>query len=164
MALLFSFMVIQPCPCQEKSCMVGVDMVSFIRRSACIDISYGFNEHWSATGEASVSYESLIRKKSALEQEHDAEFTNMTSLPQHLHHVRSSAMIRYWPRSAFLGPYISVGLQSDSNIDFITEAGYSIPIWKGISLSTAVRIPIIQSMNQGHFDAGNIRIGLQYRY
>ena len=160
MALLFSFMVIQPCPCQEKSCMVGVDLVSFIRRSACIDISYGFNEHWSATGEAAVSFGILIRKTSALEQEHDAEFTSTSSLPPDSHHVRSSAIISYWPRSTFLGPYISVGVQSDRYIDFITEAGYIIPVWKGISLSTAFRIPIIHN----DFDTGNIRIGLHYRY
>lgn len=164
MALLFSLIASQPCPCQEKSCMVGVDLTSFLCKWACVDVSYGFYEHWSVTGEVSFSYRRLIREKSALEQEHDAEFTTTPSLPLDSHHVRSSALIRYWPRSTFRGPYIAIGAQADSHIDIITEAGYFIPIWNGISLSTAVRIPIIHSMNMDHFDACNIRIGLHYRY
>ena len=164
MALLFSFIVVQPCPCQEKSCMVGVDLVSFTHGSACIDVSYGFNEHWSATGEASVSFERLMRKKSALEQEHDAEFTSTSSLPLTSHHIRSNAIISYWPSSVFRGPYISVGIQKDISTDIITEAGYIIPIWKGISLSTALRVPLIHAMNQEDRNANNIRVSILYRY
>ena len=164
MALVFSFIVIQPCPCQEKSCMVGVDLTSFIRGYTCINVSYGFHEHWSATGEAAIPYGRLIFRKSALEQEHDAEFTSTTSLPLDSHHVSSSAMISYWPTSVFHGPYISVGIQADNRTDMITEAGYIIPIWKGVCLSTAVRVPMMHTMNQEHLNASNIKISILYRY
>ena len=162
MALIFSFATIQPCPCQEKSCMVGVDFVSLTHGSACVNISHAFHEHWSVTGEASLSYNKLRRKKSTLEQEHDAEFTSSSS--SHTHHVHSSVMISYWLSDTFIGPYISVGVQSGSKTDIITETGYFMPIWKGLCLSTSVRAAISESAKEQFKGIENIRLGLHYKF
>lgn len=159
MALLFLLTAAQPCPCQEKSCMVGIDLTSFTRSSACISASHSFGTHWSVSGEASISYKRFTREKSELEQEHDAEFSIPSTLPQDSHHARSSAIFSYWPTSAFNGAFIAVGVQSDLSVDIITEIGYMMPVWKGVSLSSSVRTTMIQGISSSIF-----RIGLHYRY
>jgi hypothetical protein len=159
MALLFSFIAAQPCPCQEKSCMVGVDFASSARGSACVSACYSFNRHWSSKGEVSITYGRLAHEKSPLEQEHDAEFGISTNTSGERGTISHCAIFTYWPYEAFSGPYISIGTQSYRGIDIITEAGYMIPIWRGISLSTSVRVP----MSLG-FYASSLRIGIYYRY
>ena len=159
MALLFSFIAAQSCPCQEKSCMVGVDFTSSARGSACVSACYSFNRHWSSKGEVSIAYNRLAHEKSMLEQEHDAEFGISTTTSGKRGTISHSAMFTYWPIEAFCGPYISIGALSYCGMDIITEAGYMIPIWKGISISTSARIP----MSLG-FDASSLRIGIHYRY
>ena len=163
MALLFSLVVVKPCPCQEKSRMVGVDLNTSIRGSVCINAGYGFGEHWSASGDVSISYDSLVYRKNKREQEHDAQFSDRESSSSDSRQIVTAAMVSYWPKTVFSGPYLSIGAQSRMSAGIITEAGYVVPVWKGINLSMAIRLSTTRGMHQSH-DVGNIRIGIHYRY
>lgn len=166
MVLLFLHTLAQPVLCQERACMAGVGLTSFLRGSAEISISYSYSRHWSVRGEASISYEGLTRRKTSVEVEHNGEFANTSSL----HNDRSthceSILFGYWPSEAFRGFSLSAGVQScfGNGTEIITEAGYTFRIWKGICMSMGIRIPILTGIRNGNINAENIRAEINYRF
>lgn len=167
MALLFLYALVQhPIHCQERPCMFGFELTSFLKGAACACISHSFSKHWSITGEVSVAYHDLVRGRSAVELEHDEEFSDTNTLGKDIDTHSERALISYWPAEAFRGFNLSAGIHSGSSsgIDIITEAGYTFHIWKGINIQTAFRIPLIQGIRTGSIGAHNINIKLQYRF
>ena len=157
MALVFSFIAAQPCPCQEKTGMVGVELMSFLYRQAELGVSYSFGQHWTITGEASISYEAMLREKSEIESAHDNEFTSSNTIQESGNFAAMCASFSYWPKSAFSGPYISMGVHTGKSLDAILDAGYMINIWKGICISTAIRLIVIHKTQ-------TLRIGIHYKF
>lgn len=164
MALVFSYIASQACLSQERSCMAGIELTSFLRGSVHAGISYSFDRHWSLGGEACVTYKRLAKGKSELEKEHNGEFNNASSISAEPIPQSGILMLSYWPIMAFNGPHLSVGIRTDKATDIITEAGYNLSLWKDICLSISVRIPIIQSISNESIDARNIKIGINYRF
>ena len=166
MAFLFSYALAQPSPCQEKDCMAGVGLTSFARGSAEIIFSHGFGRHWSVTAEASVSYIGLEKEKSLIEVEHSAEFTSDITLPEdpdlHCERIR----FNWWMTEVFNGFSLSAGVQSGSSTgpDIVTEAGYTLKIWKGLCISAGIRVPIMKGLRESGIGAHNIRAGIYYRF
>lgn len=166
MAFLFLYALAQPCPCQEKSCMTGVGLVSFTHGSAEIIFSHGFGQHWSVTAEASLSYKGIIRRKSPIELEHSGEFADDSSIPLDYDLYCERILFNWWPTKPFHGFSLSAGVQNGSSTgtDIITDAGYTFQIWKGLCISAGIRIPILKSMDKNGIDARNIRAGINYRF
>lgn len=166
MAFLFSYALAQPCPCQEKSCMVGVGLTSFTRGCAEIIFSYGFGSHWSVTAETSISYKGLTREVSPVELEHTGEFTAGTAvlMDPDLHCER--IIFNWWPTKTLHGFSLSAGIQNGSStgLDIITEAGYTFQIWKGLCISTGVRFPLLIDMPEDGIHSHNIKVGINYRF
>ena len=163
MALLFSYIATQACQSQDRSCMAGLDLTSFLHGSTQAEVSYSFDRHWSLTGMAYIPYKKLAKGKTELETEHEGEFSS-AGIPVKSHYQNSTIMLDYWPKDAFNGPFISVGIQAGISTDIITEAGYTLPIWKDICLSISLHVPIIQSMKEDGIDSRNIKIGINYRF
>ena len=166
MVLLFSYALAQPAQCQEKSFMAGLELTSFLRGSAEACIRYSFAKHWSVSGEASISYNGLTRRKSSIEQEHDGEFTSPVPLSKDPDMHCERILFSCWPTESFKGFSLSAGVQSGSStgMDIITEAAYTVEIWKGLSLSTGIRIPVLAGIRNGKISAENIRAGINYRF
>jgi hypothetical protein len=146
--------------------MVGVGLTSFTRGCAEIIFSYGFGSHWSVTAETSISYKGLTREVSPVELEHTGEFTAGTSVPMapDLHCER--LLFNWWPTKPFHGLSLSAGVQNGSctGLDIITEAGYTLQIWKGICISAGIRIPLLKGLPADGIRAHNIRIEINYRF
>ncbi len=164
MALLFAYMTLMPGQSQHKRCMVGVETTALLHGAAEINVSYRINGHWSATGGFSIPYRNYLNERSILETEHDGEFASGYSIPQAEDIHCERMMFSYWAKETFLGPYISLGIQtgSHSGTDIINEAGFSCPVWKGLSITTALRTPLIQSMTSGTFSTRNIKLSINY--
>ena len=166
MAFLFLYAIAQPCPCQEKSCMVGVGLTSFTRGCAEIIFSYGFGSHWSVTAETSISYKGLTREVSHVELEHTGEFTAGTAvlMDPDLHCER--ILFNWWPTKPFHGFSLSAGIHNGSStgIDIVTDAGYTLQIWKGLYINAGIRIPLLKGTLTDGFPAHNIRAGINYRF
>lgn len=164
MALVFSYIASQACLSQERSCMAGIELTSFLRGSVHAGISYSFDRHWSLGGEACVTYKRLAKGKSELEQEHDGEFSSACGISADPFLQSGSIVLSYWPEMAFKGLHLSVGVRSDEVTDIITEAGYTLSLWKDICLSIGFHVPIIQSISEGSIDAKSITLGINYRF
>ena len=167
MAFALSSVLLHTAVCQEKTGMLGIELTSLLRSTAGISVSHNFSRHWSVTGEASVSYMSAIREKSTLEKEHDEEFVSSSSgLPAASDRQRIMAAFTYWPDSAYDGFYLSAGIQSGncSGTDIITEAGYMLTIWKGLSFSAGLRIPLAESIRENRFSPKYVRAGIHYKF
>ena len=163
MVYLFAFLMGLPCLAREKSGMIGLDMTSFLRGAVDVGACYGFGRHWSVGGEISYTYKRVVHIKSPLQEEHESEFGG-TSLPADSALQSGRVMLSYWPRELMRGFHLSLGLQSGSLTDIITEAGYVISLWKDMCLSIGLRMPVIQSIMEERFDARNLRIGIHYRF
>jgi hypothetical protein len=164
MALVFSYIASQACLSQERSCMAGLDLTAFLRSSVQAEVSYSFNRHWSLGGEACVTYKRLAKGKSELEQEHDREFDSASSISAEPFLQSGAIVLSYWPDMAFKGLHLSVGVRADEVTDIITEAGYTLSLWKDICLSIGLRVPIIQSISEGSIDAKAVTLGINYRF
>ena len=167
MAFALSSALLHTAVCQEKTGMLGIELTSLLRSTAGISVSHNFSRHWSVTGEASVSYMSAIREKSTIEKEHDEEFLSSGfCLPEDPDMQRIMAAFTYWPDTAFDGFYLSAGIQSGSRsgTDIITEAGYMLTIWKGLSLSAGLRIPLAESIRENRFSPKYVRAGIHYKF
>lgn len=164
MALVSSYIIVHPAPCQEKAGMVGVNTTSFIVGAVDVMASSAFSNHWSITGEASVTYKGFLKGKSNLEQEHDGEFSTPINLPESDDLISTRLLVSYWPIQTFRGPCIGIGILSGSIPDAILEGGYMFSVWKGLCISTTLRIPLIQSLTKEHFDSQNIRMGIHYKF
>ena len=164
MALVFSYIASQACLSQERSCMAGIELTSFLQGSVHAGISYSFDRHWSLGGEACVTYKRLAKGKSELEMEHDGEFDPASGISADPFLQSGSIVLSYWPETAFNGLHLSVGVRADENTDIITEAGYALSLWKDICLSIGFRVPIIQSISEGSIDAKSITLGINYRF
>lgn len=163
MALIFVLALSQPAPCREKSGMIRLDITSFLRGAVEVGASYGFSPHWSVGGEVSFTYKRVIQTKSPLQVEHESEFVD-TSLPADSSLQSGRIMLSYWPRELMNGFHVSLGLQSGSYTDIISEAGYMVSLWKGLCLSMGLCIPVIKSIREERFDTQNLRIGIQYKF
>ena len=164
MALLFSYIASLACLSQERPCMARLDLTAFLRSSVQAGISYSFDQHWSLSGEACVTYKRLTKGKSELEKEHNGEFNTAYIISAEPFLQSGSVVLSYWPDVAFNGPHLSVGIRTDEATDIITEAGYTLSIWKDICLSIGLRVPIIQSISEGSIDAKSITLGINYRF
>lgn len=166
MALLILHILAHPCLSQEKSCMAGVGLSSFLHQSAEISMSYRFCSHWSVSTEASLSYKGLARMRSSAELEHDGEFATDEPLPEDKDTHCERVLISYWPAETFKGFSLSAGVQSGScsGTDIITDIGYTFEIWNGLYLSTGIRIPVLSATRSGNINAQNIRAGINYRF
>ncbi len=164
MALVFSYIASVACLSQERSCMAGLDLTAFLRSSVQAGVSYSFDRHWSLGGEACVTYKRLAKGKSELEQEHDGEFGTVSGISAEPFLQSGAIVLSYWPDTAFKGLHLSVGIRSDEATDIITEAGYTLPLWKDICLSIGLRVPLIQSISDGSIDAKSITLGINYRF
>lgn len=164
MALIFYSTAAYSCPCQDRTCMAGLELTSFIHNGIEISACFGINDHWSVTGEAIIAYNALSRRKSRAEKEHDAQFHPDQVLTAEPSETCTSALVSYWTSQIFKGPQISLGIKSCSTVEIITEAGYMIPIWNDISISTAIRIPLFESMKNRLINTGCIKICLHYKF
>lgn len=168
MALLLSFTMLHPCLCREKSSMAGVNLASLIRGTAEVEFCYGFSKNFSIKGEAALTYKKIIRGESQLEAEHNTGFgtteDSQTDIPADtdLHNI--GVLLCYWPRESFSGAHLGLGLQSGSSTDIILEAGYTIPLWKGIGLSLGIQIPLIRSLTEEHLNARYLNACINYRF
>lgn len=167
MAFVLASALIHPAVCQEKSGLLGIELTSLLRGAAGISVSHSFSRHWSVSGEASVSYIRSLPGKSTIEKEHDEEFLSSGfCLPEDPDMQRIMATFTYWPDTAFDGFYLSAGIQSGSRsgTDIITEAGYMLTIWKGLSLSAGLRIPLSEGILGNRFSPKYIRAGIHYKF
>lgn len=164
MALLFSYMALQACWSQDRTCMAGIELTSFLRGSIHAGVSCSFDRHWSLGGEASFTYKRFTGGKSELELEHDGEFSSGNDIPAEDYLQSGTLMLSYWPDSAFNGLHMSVGIRTDEITDIVTEAGYALTLWKAICLSISLRVPVIRSIREEHIGADIIKIGINYRF
>lgn len=166
MILLFAYAVVRPCQSQERNCMAGIDLTSFLRRSATVNVYYGFSRHWSAAFEASISYNGISRKKSDTELEHSGEFSHSTSVGPDRDHHAERLLFSWWPSQTLQGFSLSAGIQSGSHsgFDILTEAGYTIGIWKGLCISAGIRIPLLEGIRERNINARSIKAGIHYRF
>lgn len=164
MALVFSSLAAIPGLCQETSGMAGISLSSIIYGCLEGSASYAFGRHWSVSGEGAINCHDLMQEKSDMESEHDSEFKTTFTLPQSSWTSCSRIIFSYWPIEAFNGPHISIGIQSSLLTDIVMEAGYMICLWKGLHLSTTIRVTMIQGMNQENFNTQNLRFGLHYKF
>lgn len=163
MVFLFSLITGLHCLSQERHSIIGLDLTSFLRGSAATSIGYGFSPHWSVEGEVSFTYKRVVQTKSPVQEEHKSEFAG-TSLPTAPVLQSSRIMLSYWTRELMRGPFVSLGLQSGSGTDIISEVGYMISLWKGMCLSIGIRIPVIRSILEEKSGAQNLRIGIHYKF
>ena len=164
MALFFAFFIVQPCPCQERSGMVGVDFTSITHGYAEVQASFSFCRHWSVTGEAIIPYNKLTRTRSTLEMEHEAEFSNEPQAQDRRRVAVTRVLMGYWPLHAFSGPHLSIGLSSAEATDIIIEAGYMIPVWKGIRLSASISTYLLSPHAEGYAASSSIKVGVHYKF
>lgn len=163
MVFLFSLITGLHCLSQERHSIIGLDLTSFLRGSAATSIGYGFSPHWSVEGEVSFTYKRVVQTKNPVQEEHKSEFAG-TSLPTAPVLQSSRIMLSYWTRELMRGPFVSLGLQSGSGTDIISEVGYMISLWKGMCLSIGIRIPVIRSILEEKSGAQNLRIGIHYKF
>ena len=164
MALFFAFFITQPCPCQERSGMVGADFSSVTHGCAELEVSFSFAGHWSVTGEAVIPYNKFTRSRSTLEMEHEAEFTDMSQTQDGRCVSGARVLMSYWPLNAFSGPNLSIGLSSLGTTDVIIEAGYMIPVWKGIRLSASISTYLLSPHAEGYAASSSIKVGVHYKF
>ena len=166
MALLFSYALAQPCQSQEKSCMTGIGLTSFLQNSVEVSVCYGFEKHWSVTGEAAISYEGFMRKESSTELDHKGEFFSDSSIPRTEDRHYERILFSFWPAGVLNGIHFSAGVQSGSSsgFDIITAAGYSFEIWRSLQMTASLQIPILDGIRQRHISARNIKVGIQYKF
>lgn len=166
MTVLFLYVAGRTCQGQEKNCMAGIELTSFLHGSTTVSICYGFSRHWSAAIEGSISYDSLLREKSETELEHSGEFSHgvIRDLDQDQHAER--AIFSWWPSQVMQGFSLSAGIQSGlhSGCDILIETGYTVNIWKGLCISAGIRIPLLKGTVRGIINAHNIRTCIQYRF
>ena len=164
MALFLSYMALQACWSQDRACMAGIELTSFLRGAVRVGISYSFDRHWSLGGEVCVTYKRLTEGKSELEKEHDGEFSSGYEVQAESYLQSGALMLSYWPASAFNGLHMSVGIRSDEITDVVTEAGYALTLWKDICISISLCVPVIRSIKEERIGADNIKIGINYRF
>ena len=145
--------------------MVGVGLTSFLQNSIGMGISYSFGRHFSVNGEFDISYKRLLHVKTDLEKEHSKEFA--TSVPEseaeELHAER--IIFNYWPSMSFCGFSLSAGVQTDPNsFDILTGAGYTFQLCDRINISTAIYIPLINSIKEWSFSTRNLKVGIHYKF
>lgn len=163
MVFLFSLITGLHCLSQERHSIIGLDLTSFLSGSATTSIGYGFSPHWSVAGEVSFTYKRVVQMKSPVQEEHESEFAE-TALPTDPVLQSSRIMLSYWTGEYMRGFHISLGLQSGSGADIISEVGYMISLWKGMCLSIGIRIPVIRSILEEKSGAQNLRIGIHYKF
>ena len=163
MALFFAFFIIHPCPCQERSGMVGVAFTSVTHGYVEVQAGFSFHKHWSVTGEAIIPYNKFTRRRSMLEMEHKAEFTDSPQSPARHSAAGARVLMNFWPLDAFSGPHLSIGLSSIKTTDIIIKAGYMIPVWKGIRLSASISTYLLR-LAATDDASGIIQAGLQYKF
>ncbi len=166
MALLFLYALVQPCLSQEKSCMVGIGLASLLHNYVEVSVCYGFEKHWSVTGEAAISYEGFMHKESSTELEHKEEFCSDPSLPRAADRHCERILFSFWPAGSLNGIHFSAGVQSGSGsgIDMLTAVGYTFEIWKSLRMTGSIQIPILDGIRQRHISARNIKVGIQYKF
>lgn len=166
MALLFSYAALDPCAGQSGPCISGIGLTALLRNTADINIGYGFHQHWSVTCEASLSFRGSEDEMTRLEDEHHEElgFVNNITHSGPYHH-RASVFFSYWPKQAHDGFYLSLGMQSGTscNITGIAQLGYMLTLWKGLGLSTSVRVPFTEKVTD-FFTTDNLNIGIHYKF
>ena len=140
MALFSLYAATLPCICQTKTCMAGIDISSLLNRYVDIQVGYSFAEHWSASGEAAIAFKGHDARMTEKEREHQEEFgpAGKTVKSSTRHH--ESLLLHYWIQKAFKGISIGFGIQTDNqSVHPLAQLGYTFMIWKGISISPALR-------------------------
>lgn len=166
MALLFSYATLDPCFGQTGRSITGIDLTALLRNTAEIYIGYGFHQHWSVTCDASISIRESEDDMTQLEDEHHEElgiFKN-TSHSGPDHHS-ASMFFSYWPKQVHDGFYLSLGIRSGTSrhITGIAQLGYMLTLWKGLGISTSVRVPFTEKVTD-FFTTDNLNIGIQYKF
>ncbi len=166
MILYCSLATALPCTCRTGSCLLGVDVTSLLRKRADIHIGYGFSDHWSIAGEASIAFDDAIRSRTATEQEHLKEFANTPITGSHPNHNTRRLMVTYWPSNVFKGFNISTGIQTSSRKEAgcLFHVGYTFSVWGCILISTSARVVIDNISDNNSFSSDNIRIGINYQF
>lgn len=149
--------------CKAQESCIGADLAAAARCGALhLMVGHAFGEKWSAGADAELDF-SLIRKKmSAEESDHYGE-AGSKSWPYGDAAYSFGASVRYWPRRAFQGAFLSAGMSwsEGAGLDLCTGAGYMMRIWKGLAAGIAYEMNMLETYRHGT-SGDEIKLSLHY--
>ena len=166
MALFSLYAAVQPCICQSKTCMAGLDITSLLQKCVTVQTHYCFARHWSLTGEASIPFGNLIKPTSQLEIEHQNGFNDATTDAASSRSHLKRLLFGYWPDEAFHGICLSLGVQTSNfkDIGCLARLGYVFNVWKSLHISTSLEVPVASGFKDSLRYRENLRIGISYKF
>ena len=128
---------------------------------------HAFSKHWSVRADASVSLSGKQGHTDTEEREHWNELYGdgfSWFSPDGKRFIENSISFRFWPKSSFDGPVISLGGRFDSGgiPDLTIGIGYDCPIWKNIHAAIMYSAAIRNCISNTFKPAEGLRIGLSY--
>lgn len=156
----------------RHSSWIGVDMTAgMCFKTIRLMAGHKFMCDWSAEFEVALDMASVEKKTSDTELDHRENLTEGYSA------VRTEDKFRlpfqelcihldYWTTHAFQGLHICIGgiLKDRGEPDFLLGAGYSIHIWKGLSMDIMYRFGIIETYESRQLPLKGIKTGLYYAF
>lgn len=132
-----------------------------------ISAEHVFCEKWSVQAGVSVRSGSRYAHTDKEEREHwDELYGNgfRSFSPDSGQFIENSISFRFWPRTVFDGPVISIGGEFDIGgiPDLTIGLGYHCPIWRNLCAAITYSAGIKDCINEGFRPAEGLRIGLSY--
>ena len=170
-ALMTILIILLACPhlCkgQERN-NLEIDIASaIIYGRVHISVEHAFSEKWSVKADASIG----LGRHSKLAD--DEELTHWNKLYGdnfvHFRHDNGQTFengfsFRFWPKTLYNGPVISLGgiIGGNGIPDMTAGIGYNCPIWKGIHAAIMCSAGLKDCINNGFKLSEGLRIGLSY--
>ena len=168
MLAIMTFIVIIPCKGQESYRLIsGTDLTSLIRaRELNLLCGLAIGGNWSVCASAA-----LRLPESGLDEVYtdhnvdlDEDIYETGNITDGLLKAQISA--QYWPSYPFKGPFLSLGLGTghERNLKVPVSAGYVCNIWKGLKVTVAYDIELLDTIRYGSRYGKGICIGLGYGF
>lgn len=168
MLAIMTFIVIIPCKGQESYRLIsGTDLTSLIRsRELSLLCGLAVGGNWSVCASASLRLpesgwdEIYITHNDDLNE--DIYETGIATDEL----IKAQISMQYWPSLPFKGPFLSFGAGSGQkrNLRIPVSAGYVCDIWKGLKLTVAYDIELLDTIRYGSRYGKGLCIGLGYEF
>lgn len=156
---------------KERGVSVHMDIAELVKdRTIEFGFSHPFNEKWSAGGSISLNIPGRIGKENAKEDEEWEHDKNLSSdkagTEGSMERPEYRIGLCYWKDSFHEGAHMAfICSHSDRNgASFIIGAGYTIKIWKGMSVDIGYERMIFSIRNETTGRNNGLNLELSFRF